>query len=245
MPTLVRFEREVHDRVWRGDVPTGRELVALMRDLFQEGYGDAIEADERVGIAWAQFGHLTVPFYTFQYAVGIAASAALTRRIVAGEAGAAEAYLGFLRAGASVPPELFARVGLDVTTPARSTRPSTWSRASWPGSRRSPRRGAVSEPACARRGARALVLAALGARRLGAASAQTLPDPAWPDLEPAFVEHVCPPPENPPVARTEAERARFEMRARYRTVMPAFYAKVGPWPTRCCSCRSRACGCRR
>ena len=65
---------------------------------------------------------------------------------------------------------------------------------------------------------------------LAAASAQTLPDPAWPDLEPAFVDHVCPPPENPPVARTEAERARFAMRARYRTVMPAFYAKVGPVP---------------
>ena len=62
------------------------------------------------------------------------------------------------------------------------------------------------------------------------ALAQTLPDPLWPDLEPAFVDHVCPPSENPPVARTEAERARFEMRARYRTVMPAFYAKVAPEP---------------
>jgi hypothetical protein len=72
---------------------------------------------------------------------------------------------------------------------------------------------------------------ALGvALALGAATAQTLPDPAWPDLEPAFAEHVCPPPDSPPVARTEAERARFEMRARYRTVMPAFYAKVGPVP---------------
>ena len=119
MPTLVRFEREVHDRVWRGDVPTGRELTTWMRDLFQEGYGDAIEADERVGIAWAQFVHLTSPFYTFQYAVGIAASAALTQRIVAGEAGAAEAYLDFLRAGASVKPtELFAQAGLEVATPA-------------------------------------------------------------------------------------------------------------------------------
>lgn len=118
MPTLVRFERAVHARVWDGDVPTGAELVALMRDLFQEGYGDTIVADELTGIAWAQFVHLTVPFYTFQYAVGIAASAALTQRIVAGVAGAAEAYLEFLRAGAAVPPErLFERVGLDVATP--------------------------------------------------------------------------------------------------------------------------------
>ncbi len=118
MPTLVRFERAVYARVWEGDVPTGRELVALMQGLFQEGYGDAIETDERTGIAWAQFVHLTVPFYTFQYAVGIAASAALTERIVAREPGAADAYLDFLRAGAAVPPRtLFERVGLDVATP--------------------------------------------------------------------------------------------------------------------------------
>ncbi len=118
MPTLVRFERAVHARVWDGDVPTGSELVTLMRELLQEGYGPAISCDERVGIAWAQFSHLSAPFYTFQYAVGIAAAAALTARIGAGEADAAEALLRFMAAGASVPPvELFASVGLDVTGP--------------------------------------------------------------------------------------------------------------------------------
>ncbi len=65
----------------------------------------------------------------------------------------------------------------------------------------------------------ALVVAAWG---LG----QTLPDAAYPDLRPEFVGLVCPERDGP-VARTEAERARFEMRARYRTVMGAFYAKVG------------------
>jgi peptidoglycan LD-endopeptidase LytH len=62
------------------------------------------------------------------------------------------------------------------------------------------------------------------------ARAQTLPDPAWPDVQPAFVGHVCPPPLNPTMPRNEAERLRFEMRARYRAVMPAFYAKVGSEP---------------
>ena len=118
MPTLVRFERAVHARVWEGDVPTGRELVSLTQELFQEGYGESVSCDERVGITWAQFGHLYVPFYTFQYAVGIAAAAALTERIGRGEDGAAEAFLDFMRAGASVSPvELFQGVGLDVTTP--------------------------------------------------------------------------------------------------------------------------------
>ncbi len=73
----------------------------------------------------------------------------------------------------------------------------------------------------------ALVLAFAG---LQASAAQTLPDPAWPDLEPAFAAHVCPPPTSAPVARSEAERERFAMRARYRSVLPAFYAKVDPEP---------------
>jgi peptidoglycan LD-endopeptidase LytH len=64
--------------------------------------------------------------------------------------------------------------------------------------------------------------------------AQTLPDPAWPVLRPEFEGYVCesrssdPPPE----PRNEAERARFEMRARYRSVLPAFFAVVGPEPAR-------------
>ncbi len=65
---------------------------------------------------------------------------------------------------------------------------------------------------------------------VGSALAQTFPDAAWPDVEPAFAAHVCPPSERQLEPRNEAERARFEMRARYRTVMPAFYAKVGPEP---------------
>ncbi len=72
--------------------------------------------------------------------------------------------------------------------------------------------------------------AALGIAIAGMVVAQALPDPDWPDLQPAFLEHVCPQPENPPVARTDAERERFAMRARYRVVMPAFYAKVSPEP---------------
>ena len=76
----------------------------------------------------------------------------------------------------------------------------------------------------------AATLAALSIALVGLAASQTLPDPDWPDLQPAFAEHVCPPPENPPVARSEVERERFAMRARYRLVMPAFYAKVSAEP---------------
>ncbi len=72
---------------------------------------------------------------------------------------------------------------------------------------------------------------ALAASATGSFSiAQTLPDPAWPDLNPHFASYVCPPPDTPRVATSEAERERFAMRARYRSVMPAFYAKVDARP---------------
>jgi oligoendopeptidase F len=77
-----------------------------------------MDTDERTGITWAQFGHLYVPFYTFQYAAGIAAAAALAEDIRTGKEGAVERYLGFLRAGSSIPPvDAMKAAGVDMTTP--------------------------------------------------------------------------------------------------------------------------------
>ena len=59
----------------------------------------------------------------------------------------------------------------------------------------------------------------------GLSHAQTLPDPAYPDLRPELASLVCPVRERP--YASEAERLRFEMRARYATFMPRFLAKVG------------------
>jgi oligoendopeptidase F len=125
MPTLVRFERAVHAASARDEPLSADKLIDLAAELFAEAYGPQISGhwDEatrrRVGIAWAEFPHLYVPFYTFQYTVGIAVALAQVARIEAGEAGAAEAYLEFQSLGGSVrPTELFERLGFDVTTPA-------------------------------------------------------------------------------------------------------------------------------
>lgn len=119
MPTLVRFELEVHQAVERGEGLTAAKLNETMRRLFQEGYGDHIDADERVGTTWSQFGHLYVPFYTFQYAAGIAAANALAADIDEGKEGAVESYLAFLRAGRSVSTvDSLLIAGVDLTTAA-------------------------------------------------------------------------------------------------------------------------------
>lgn len=63
------------------------------------------------------------------------------------------------------------------------------------------------------------------------ALAQSLPALGWPDLRPELHAYVCQVAHGGgPVATTEAERLRFEMRARYREFMPAFMARVGDTP---------------
>ena len=103
MPTLARFELEVHTRMENDEPLTPATLNDLMAGFFAEGYGETLSDDRRrTGITWAQFGHLYEAYYTFQYATGISAAHALANAILAGDdAGAVERYLAFLRAGGS------------------------------------------------------------------------------------------------------------------------------------------------
>jgi oligoendopeptidase F len=120
MPTLARFELEIHERVERGDALTADSLIELMAGLFKEGYGDEVELDvERTGITWAEFPtHLYSNFYVYQYATGISGAHALSERILKGIPGAAEQYLGFLRAGGSVYAlDALKSAGVDLSTP--------------------------------------------------------------------------------------------------------------------------------
>lgn len=118
MPTLVRFELFVHEAVERGEGLSADQLNRKMRELFAEGYGDHIAVDERVGITWAEFGHLYVPFYTFQYAAGISAAAALAEDVHESGGPAVERYLGLLRAGSSVSAiEGLTAAGVDLSSP--------------------------------------------------------------------------------------------------------------------------------
>jgi len=120
MPTLARFELEIHERTARGEALSAPGLNALMADLFGEGYGDALALDrDRVGITWAQFHtHLYSRFYVYQYATGISGAHALARPILDGDADAAARYVEFLKAGGSLDPlDALKRAGVDLTRP--------------------------------------------------------------------------------------------------------------------------------
>jgi oligoendopeptidase F len=126
MPTLARFELEIHTRSERGQSLTAADLMTIMADLFDEGYGGEIALNgeraldrARLGITWATFHtHLYMNFYVYQYATGLSAAHALAAQVLEGADGAVERYLGFLRAGASAfPLEILRAAGVDMTSP--------------------------------------------------------------------------------------------------------------------------------
>ena len=120
MPTLARFELEIHQRVERGEALTADSMIALMTDFFREGYGGEVQIDEdRVGSTWAQFHtHLYANFYVYQYTTGISGAHALTARMLDGEPGAVDNYMAFLRAGSSLyPVDALKLAGVDLTSP--------------------------------------------------------------------------------------------------------------------------------
>jgi oligoendopeptidase F len=119
MPTLARFELEVHQRIERGEGITADGMIELLAGLAAEGFGDEMAFDrDRVGIGWATFPHLYADYYVFQYATGISGAHALANRILSGTPGAAEDYLSFLRAGGSMDPlDALRMAGVDLASP--------------------------------------------------------------------------------------------------------------------------------
>ncbi|PWB56310.1 MAG: oligoendopeptidase F [Anaerolineales bacterium] len=119
MPTLARFELELHTRAEKGLPISADILIGLTADLFKEGYSDEVEFDrDRIGITWAQFGHMYMNFYVYQYATGISGAHALVDGILAGKPEAAQKYLEFLKLGGSMYPlDSLKMAGVDLTSP--------------------------------------------------------------------------------------------------------------------------------
>ena len=120
MPTLAQFELDTHTRLERGEGLSADVMIEILAGYFAEGYGDEVEIDtQRTGITWATFPHLFESYYVFQYATGISGAHALANRILSGQPGAVDNYLGFLKAGSSrYPLEVLQQAGVDLSTPA-------------------------------------------------------------------------------------------------------------------------------
>jgi oligoendopeptidase F len=118
MPTLARWELEMHERAEAGKPLTTDIMSSVCADFFAEGYGDDVIYDrDHIGITWAQFQHMYMNFYVYQYATGISAAHALVKGIQEGGQAEVDRYLSFLDAGGSVYPlDALRSAGVDMTS---------------------------------------------------------------------------------------------------------------------------------
>jgi oligoendopeptidase F len=118
MPTLARWELEMHELAEAGKPLTAKVMSDVCADYFTEGYGEDAKFDrDRVGITWAQFQHMYMNFYVYQYATGISAAHALANGVREGGQAAVDRYLNFLKAGSSVYPlDALKAAGVDMTS---------------------------------------------------------------------------------------------------------------------------------
>ena len=78
-----------------------------------------LQIDDLYTQEWAYIPHFYRGYYVYQYATSMAAANLFADRILAGEAGAVDTYLGVLQAGGSKHPyELVKGAGVDLATPA-------------------------------------------------------------------------------------------------------------------------------
>lgn len=114
---FAEFEKITHKMVEDGETLTSDILCKVYYDLNKVYFGNEMILDEEIALEWARIPHFYNPFYVYQYATGISAAIALSRKIMTeGEKGVAD-YMKFLTGGGSKDPiDLLKLAGVDMTS---------------------------------------------------------------------------------------------------------------------------------
>jgi len=119
---FAEFELATHEEVEKGGALSGAKLNKIYGDILRRYHGHdkgVMNIDDEVTREWAYIPHFYTSFYVYQYATSISASQAFADKILSGEKGAVDTYLGMLKAGGSANPyELVKKAGVDLATPA-------------------------------------------------------------------------------------------------------------------------------
>ena len=112
------FEYQTHKLAEEGVPLLPSTLCEIHRKLNEDYYGPEFAADETISYEWARIPHFYRNFYVYQYATGISAAIAISRRILEEERPAVEDYKKFLSGGSSAHPiELLKLAGVDMAAP--------------------------------------------------------------------------------------------------------------------------------
>ena len=112
------FEYQTHKLAEEGAPLLPSTLCEIHRKLNEDYYGPEFAADETISYEWSRIPHFYRNFYVYQYATGIAAAVAISRRIRELGKPAIEDYRKFLASGSSAHPiELLKIAGVDMASP--------------------------------------------------------------------------------------------------------------------------------
>ena len=109
------FEDKAYQIVEEGGALSAGVLNAMWEDLYDEYRGGLVTIPQSNNSSWGRVQHFYLwSYYVYQYAAAICYAAAISQNIMAGEEGAVESYLEFLKAGGSAEPaDLLKIAGVD------------------------------------------------------------------------------------------------------------------------------------
>ena len=115
---FAEFERDIYAHVEKGQGLTSEWLCDAYGKINEVYFSGMVDVDDEIRHEWSRIPHFYYDFYVFQYATGLSAATSFAKRVLDGEEGALEGYLGFLSAGSSdYPVEVLKKAGLDMTSP--------------------------------------------------------------------------------------------------------------------------------
>src|ERR1700730_12781730 len=98
---FAEFEKVIHQIEEGGDALTLDVFKSEYRKLLAAYFVENFVLDPHLDLECLRIPHFYGAFYVYKYATGISAAVALSEKVLRGEPGAVEAYLGFLKSGGS------------------------------------------------------------------------------------------------------------------------------------------------
>lgn len=115
---FAEFEKITHEMAEAGEPLTVESFRKTYGELLEAYFGPDFVIDDCLSLECFRIPHFYRAFYVYQYATGLSAAIALSRKVLNGGASDLEDYLGFLGGGCSkMPLELLKDAGVDMQSP--------------------------------------------------------------------------------------------------------------------------------
>ncbi|MCE5089642.1 oligoendopeptidase F [Staphylococcus devriesei] len=113
------YQREVYHKVDNGESLTAPVLNSIMRDVYEQFFGDAVELTNSAELTWMRQPHYYMGLYSYTYSAGLTIGTVVSQKIKQEGQPAVDAWLNTLKAGGSKTPVELAKIaGVDITTDA-------------------------------------------------------------------------------------------------------------------------------